>query len=170
MTMSTSNASQEQKIGPVYLVWNGEVMINAPVEKVWRHAVNYPSWQTFSTVRHISGTPGQEGEVVLLKKEEGFEFPPYLARIIKLDPGSRIIWKTYPQEGDTGTEFFGIVKFTVEEASGKTRFSYELLYEFLIPYQHESELQDFYKKQYAGSEEVFASIFPKLKRLAEQSA
>lgn len=157
-----------RKITPVYLLWNEELLIHAPAQRVWRHVLNYPSWQVYSIMQHVSGKQGTEGEVVLLKKDEaGFEFPPYYARTIKLDPGSRIIWKTYPEKT---SDFFGIVDFKVHPLGDSTRFSYDILYEFLVPYENESEVEAFRKRQHDSSAAVFASIFPKLKRLSEQGA
>jgi hypothetical protein len=156
---------------PVYLMWNKEMLIDAPRAQVWRHVLNYPSWQNYAIARHISGPVQGEGEVVLLKKEEaGVEFPPYYARTIWLEPERRIIWKTYPETRGSGSDFFGIVDFTVADAQGGTRFGYNILYEFVVPYRAESELQAFHKQQYESSEAVFAVIFPKLKKLAEQTA
>jgi len=154
---------------PVHLVFDGEMMLDAPVKVTWRHIVNYPSWQNYSLVQHISGEPGQEGEVVLLKKEEGgIELPSYYARTVKLDPQRRIIWKTYPQERSAEGVSFGIVEFRVDEAQGKTRFCYHTLYEFLVSHRDESALEAFRQQQAANIEAVFSSVFPKLIRLVEK--
>ena len=73
------------EIAPVYLVWDGEMMIDAPIKTVWRGILDYASWQNIPIVQHISGEPGAEGEVVLLKKElTGFEFPPYWATVLTI--------------------------------------------------------------------------------------
>lgn len=156
-------------VEPVYLVLGGELMIDAPVEQVWHHVLNYPSWQNYSSVEHISGEPGGEGEVVLLRKEEeGFTFPPYYARTIKLEPRRRSMWKTYPETRTQGNDFFGIVEFRLEESQGTTRFSYNTLYEFLVPHVEKSELDAFRERQRENFETLLAAIFPKLKALAEQ--
>jgi hypothetical protein len=158
-----------RKIGPVYGVWDGELMIDAPVREVWRHVLNYPSWQNFPVARHISGRPGEEGEVVMLRKDEkGFEFPPYYAITVKLEPERRVIWKTYPEKG--ADDFFGIVEFGVADAGGKTRFGYHLVYEFNVPYSDESELVAYRKGQEQNFTTLFGVIFPKLKQLAEEGA
>jgi hypothetical protein len=113
--------------------------------------------------QHISGRPGQEGEVVLLKKEEeGFTTPPYYARTIKLDPGHKVIWKVF---FDNEIDFFGIVEFEVHEANDKTRFEYNLLYEWLVSYSDESELDSFRQQQYDRYEIMISTIFPKLQQL-----
>ncbi len=156
------------RIEPVYLVRSGDMMIEAPVKSTWVHVVNYPSWQHYPIVRHISGKPGQEGEVVLLKKEEkGFEFPPYYARTLKIDLERRLMWKTFPQNRQP-IDFFGIVDFQLQPAADGTRFVYDVLYEFLVPYQDERELDAFRQAQYDNFEPLFGSVLPKLKRLAEQ--
>jgi hypothetical protein len=161
----TADSDRRGKIAPVYVVYNGEMTINAPVETVWRLAIDYTSWQNYSVVQHVSGVPGQEGEVVLLKKEEKeYVSVPYYARTIKIDPERRIIWKTYRDQ----TDYFGIIEFIMYDAQGKTRFLNNALYEFLVPYQYQSELDAFRAERYRVTEAVCAAIFPRLKKLAEQ--
>lgn len=157
------------KVAPVYLVLTGEMMLDASLEEVWHHLINYPSWQNFPVVQPISGEPAKEGEVVLLRKEEkGFTFPAYYARTIKLDPLRRLIWKTYPEKTTPEANFFGIVDFTIQPAGGQTRFGYNTLYEFLVAYRDESELETFRKQQYENFAALFSVIFPKLKKLVEK--
>jgi hypothetical protein len=156
-------------IEPVYLVLSGELTIRASPAEVWRHVVNYPSWQNFSVVRHISGERGGEGEVVLLSKEEkGFTFPPYYARTIKLEPRRRAIWKTYPEAKDEDTAFFGIVDFRLDDRQGEeTLFSYNTIYEFMVSYSRRSEIEEFRSRQQENFDTLLGAIFPKLKDLAE---
>lgn len=169
MNAQTTETDGAPNVAPVYLVMEGEFRIEAPLKAVWSHVLNYPSWQNFPVHKHVSGPPAGEGEVVMLRKEEkGFTFPAYYALTIKLDPESRVLWKTYPAEKGSEVEFFGIVEFRVREAQGGTRFSYNFLYEFQVPYQQESELEAFRKQQYENFTILLSSIFPKLKRLAEQ--
>mgnify|MGYP006198854721 CR=1 FL=1 len=113
--------------------------------------------------------PGGEGEVVLLRKEEkGFTFPPYYALTIKLDPESRALWKTYPAEAAPAVQFFGIVDFRIRDAQDGTRFSYNTVYEFQVPYHQESELEVYRKQQYENFTALISEIFPRLKKLAEE--
>jgi uncharacterized protein YndB with AHSA1/START domain len=164
MNPDISGTGGERKIAPVYVILNNELTIDAPIEKVWRHMIDYSSWQNYSVREHVSGEPGQEGEVVLLKKEEKeYVSAPYFARTIKIDPGRRIVWKTYRDTPD----YFGIVDFRLYDSGGKTRFCTNNLYEFLVPYRHESELEAFRKERYALSEAVFAATHARLKALAE---
>lgn len=168
MDLDTTETDGRQTLMPVYLVWDGATLLNAPVRIAWPYVVNYASWQSYSIVQNVSGRVGSEGEVVLLKKEEeGFAFPPYLARTIKLEPEKRIIWKTYPEQGN---DYFGIVDFRVQEISGKTRFSYSLLYEFMIPERSDEDLEKFRTQQYAATEALFAAVLPKLHNLTNQRA
>lgn len=152
---------------PVYTILDGEFTIDAPVKDVWPHLLNFYGWQNFSVNKHISGKPGAEGEVILLKKEEPGSSPnPYYARTIKLEPERRIMWKTYPEAGN----YFGIVEFKLDDVGGKTRFSYHMLYENTVCYQDEAELAQFREFSYGRFEKIFAAVFPKLKKLAEKTA
>lgn len=152
---------------PIYLVWNGELMIDATPATIWPHILNYPEWQKFSITERVEGVPNSEGEVVLLKKiEAGFDFPPYHARTIKLDPEKRIIWKTYPEREDDRS-FFGIVEFTLAPTGPATRFNYNILYEFLLSDATVEEADAFRNSQRQSSQDVFDAIFPRLKALSE---
>jgi hypothetical protein len=166
-----SALNSDRKIAPVDLVWNGEMLFDAPLEVVWRYVIDYPSWQNYSSVTHISGKAGGEGEVVLLRKDEkGFEFPPYYARTIKLQPPRWVIWKTYPVNASAENSFAGVVEFKLDKVDGKTRYWFQSVYEFAVPYQDDRELDDFRKRQNDNMLTLYASINPKLKKLIEQHA
>jgi hypothetical protein len=157
----------EQKVAPVYIVLERETMIDAPVKTVWRHALNYPSWQNYSIVQHVSGERGEEGEVVLLKKEEtSAPTTAYYARTIKIEPERRVIWKTFREN----VNYFGIVEFRFHDVNGTTRFCNNSLYEHNVPYRDEAEIEAFRRQAYANMEELLASILPKLKAVAERDA
>jgi hypothetical protein len=152
---------------PVYLVLDGSVILNAPVKDSWPHVINYPSWQDYSIVQHLSGEPGREGELVMLKKDDLESFPPYYARTIKLEPERRIIWKTYAEGSES---FFGIVEFRLSELQGKTCFSYSVVYEFLVAAQDEREIDSFQRRRRTDYEAMLAEVIPKLRELVERSA
>jgi hypothetical protein len=153
---------------PIYQVWDGELLIEAPLQTVWRNMLDYPSWQHFPTVKHLSGEPGQEGELVMLKKvEKGFEFPAYHAYTIKLEPLRRVIWKVYLETGVEPYEFFGIVEFEVDAVAHQTLFSYHLLYEFLLPTDDRVAVEQFREQQHESFSALVTQIFPNLKKLSE---
>jgi hypothetical protein len=155
-----------RKVAPVYIVLERETLIDAPVKVVWQHALNYPSWQNYSIVRHVSGEPGKEGEVVFLKKDE-LKSPTtaYYARTIKLEPERRVVWKTYREN----VNYFGIVDFRFYDLGSKTRFCNNSLYEHNVAYRDESELEEFRRQSYASMDELLSTILPKLKALAENA-
>jgi hypothetical protein len=165
--MSDTNVSRVADLTrvPVYVVKSGELVLDGPLKKAYPHVLNYPSWQNYTSIEHVSGKPGKEGELVILKKEEeGFSFPPYYARTIKIEPESRLIWKTYPVEKGL-EDFFGIVDFQLFPQGDKTRFCYNALYEFQVDYQSESEIEKLRTEQYKNFEALFAAVFPKLRQL-----
>ena len=170
MNTDTPTSDSSRKLAPVYLVMSDELILDAPIERAWPKVIDYPSWQKYSTVRHISGPVGQEGEVVLLKKEEpgATSFPPFLARTLKFAPPHQIIWKTYPETGMEAGEFFGIVEFTLTSVGNRTRWRTQLIYEFTIPYEDERELETFRKQQYENTRLMLSSTLPKLQRLCQE--
>jgi Polyketide cyclase / dehydrase and lipid transport len=156
-----SELNTGENLTPVYLMADGELILDAPPDSSWPHVIDYTSWQGFSAVEHVSGRRGEAGELVLLRKEEpGFEFPPYFARTIKIDPGVRVIWKTYPADGSAS--FFGIVDYRLEPEGGSTRFVWSVLYEFLVPSAPDEELEEVQRQQYDNFQRLFDSVFPKL--------
>jgi hypothetical protein len=163
MDIQAASTKNDRKVAPVYLVFTGEIMLNAPRDVAWPQAINYPSWQNYTIVQNVSGRPGEEGEVVLLKKEE-LNFPPYYARTIKLEPPSRVIWKVFLDK-DAAMDLFGIVEFNLHEVGGKTRFCYNLLYEFMVPYTDESELKAFRDQQHKEFAEALEVMWVKLKNM-----
>jgi hypothetical protein len=171
--MSEQNVTTdgERSTAPVYLVLTGDLMLDAPIAEAWVHVSQYWTWNHFAVRQHISGEPGQEGELVLLRKEEkGFLFPPYYARTIKVDPGRRMIAKTYPEKGTSEVDFFGFVDFSVHEQGERTRFCHNTIYEFLVPYKNESELEEFRRSQYANFDALTSSTFSKLKALCQDGS
>lgn len=169
VNMQSTGTDADRNIAPVYLVLNGEMMLDSPTQESWLHVIDFGSWNNFPILRHISGEPGQEGEVVLLKKvEKGFDFPAYYCRTIKLDPERRVIWKTYPETKTEEDDFFGIVDFRVYDEGGKTRFCYNTLYEFLVRYRSEGELDAFRKRQSGNFDALLSVTLPKLKALCEK--
>jgi hypothetical protein len=149
----------------VYVVIEGAMFIEATPEKAWPHVLDYKSWQTYSISEHISGEPGREGEVVRLKKDEpGASATAYYARTVRLDPGRRLIWKTFRDH----TGYFGIVDFRLRPEGGGTRFTWDCIYEYAITYDDPAELETFRREQTAAFELGGSVIYPKLKALVER--
>lgn len=163
-----SEASRARKVAPVYVVREGEILLDAPIDEVWRHVVDYPSWTKYSVRELVAGKPGEEGEVIRLKKEEkGYSSPPFYARTVMIEPGRRIVWKTYREAADGDEGYFGFVDFRVSPEEGKTRFRSSGIYEFLVSYEQEIELDSFRERRHQISETVFATTRAKLKQLIE---
>lgn len=158
------------KTAPVYIVRSGEMEIEATAAETWPFVVDYPSWQNYSTVETIEGTPGRAGEVVRLTKDEpGFVFPTYFARTILVEPERKILWKTYLDPDSGEIPRFGIVEFRLSERDGKTVFWSNLIYEFTVPYETEDDLRRFEEEQNENFRVLQTSTHPKLKRLVEGS-
>lgn len=161
------NVSTDLSKAPVYVVLDGDILIDAPLGKVWTHVMDPPSWQNYSVYQHVSGEPGKEGELMLLKKEErGSSSTPYYARTVKIEPQQRVIWKIFREPGaEDGGPRFGIVDFQVSRVEGKTRFSYDVLYEIAPP--AESERQAFSDQMHQNFRTLLDTVVPKLKVLSE---
>jgi hypothetical protein len=172
MNSKISRFAAEAIVPPVYVVGTGEVLLEAPRKKVWPHIIHYTTWQAYTITEHISGKAGEEGEVVLLKKDDGTGIvtPAYYARTVRIEPERRIIWKTFTDNGDQEINFSGVVDFRLQETNGTTAFWYNFVSEYLVPNKNERELAEFRDQQYANFAEVSKVIFPKLKSLVERQA
>jgi hypothetical protein len=154
---------------PAYMIMDGGFVLDAPVDVAWPCVTDFPRWQGFSLVeRAIEGVVDEENEVFRLCKEEvGFEWPgAYYARTLMIDPGSRIVWKTFPTDVPEGTGYFGIVDFRLEpEGEGRSRFTYHVVYEFNGPFASEADRRAFSQAESDNFEVLWASIGPKLRQL-----
>lgn len=158
------------RTAPVYIVASSETPIDATIAQTWPFLVDYPSWQNYTTVETIEGTPGEAGEVVRLKKEDGgFVFPTYYARTILVEPERKIIWKTFLDEDTPEIQRFGIVEFRLFERDGQTIFWSNLIYEFTVPYETDQDLRDFEAMQNENFRTLQATTRPRLKKLVEES-
>lgn len=160
----TDDASQD----PTYVVLNGAAMLEADAKAAWAHIINYPSWQNYSIVQYVSGKAGQEGELLLLKKEErGASSTAYYARTVKIEPERRIIWKIFREKPAEGEATFGIVDFSVQAAEGGSLFTYRLFYEFASPQGGEDDLELFREQKQQGIKNLLAAVIPKLEALVK---
>jgi hypothetical protein len=175
LTVRTRTGGLMSKLTPVHLVLSNELPLNAAVDAAWPLVVDYTRWQNYPLAEHVSGTPGEVGEVVILAKAEAdFETPPYYTETICLEPNHRITWKIYPKEqaGEGGflgaDQFLGFVDFRVDPDGDRTRFTATSVYEYMISAESEEERRRFLADARAGAESMFASIFPKLQKLVDE--
>lgn len=168
----------ERTVMPVDLVFTGDFELDAAAVEVWPHVLNYPQWQNFPVAEHVSGERGQEGEVVRLKKEtDGYTIGPYYARTLKLEPGSRVIWKVYTDPADSvegvgnAADVVGIVEFRVADTNNdRSRFSYNLIYEYLVESTDQAELDAFREQQKKDWGAMIEHNWDNLRRLVETGA
>jgi hypothetical protein len=145
---------------PAYVILETEEVFAAPIERVWKQATDYSSWQDYNSLETVAGEPGKVGEIVRMDKV-GIPLPFY-GRTVQLDPPRRIMWKIYPLEG---MDHFGFVDYRFEEVEGGTRFSVSGVYEHLVP----ADEVDEFTRQNSRSDALEPAL-KKLKRLVERSS
>jgi hypothetical protein len=150
----------------VDVVTSREFSLDAPVAEVWRQIINYPSWQGYTSVEHVSGPPGQEGEVVLLGKLEGeLVWQPKYCRTLRLDPPHQVIWKVYPPRDNSewAHEFTATVDYRLSQLeTNKTRVAVQVIKEFSVPYADAGELDEVRKQESELQASVEDTYIPKL--------
>lgn len=161
----------DSRTAPVYVLLGEEFVLDAPPTTAWPLVIDYPRWQNYASVQTLEGTPGEVGEVVRLQKDEdGFEFPPYFARTLLIEPERRIVWKTFVDRADEEAPLFGIVEFRLApDGESKTLFSSSLIYQFQVPYTSRQDLQDYEDEQYENFQNLVNSTHPKLQALVAES-
>lgn len=158
--------SHIEQISLAYLTRKFKLMIDAPPEAVWPHMLDFEKFnQTFERVEVLSGERNCVGTVSRLIKEEGeWYMPPYLVKIIELVPNEKIVWKMFPDQGDS---FFGFVEFSLTEVEGKTEFYNGVYFEYLLPKMADDAIAEFEEKIQHDYAILEKKIFNKLKELSE---
>jgi hypothetical protein len=148
---------------PIYVTRTGSLNISAPIAIVWKHVLDYPSWQKYAIVETVAGEHNEEGEVLYLMKDEGLDMEAYHARTIQLIPERRALWKTFRE----GQDYFGIVDFNVEKISEtETRFFYIVVYEFAFGLEGE-QAAAFEAQMNSNFDKLTSNVIPRLKMVAE---
>jgi hypothetical protein len=160
---------QTRQMGTVDLVSYRELLLDAPINDAWRRAIDYPSWQGYTNLEHVSGPAGQEGEVCLISKPEGvLVWQPKYIRTVKLDPPRQVIWKIYsPMKGSKWDyEFTATVEYRLtQKEAHKTQLAIQVIKEYLVPYAHDSELDEVRRREYALQHEYEDWSFRNLEAL-----
>jgi hypothetical protein len=158
-------------VSPAYVLLAEEFLLDAPPAIAWPLVIDYPSWQNYAVVRTLDGIPGAVGEVVQMHKDEdGFEFPPYFARTLLIEPEHRIVWKTFVDPDDEEDPLFGIVEFRLSPSGeDQTLFWSSLTYQFKVRHRSAEELQQFEAAQNENFRNLVGSTHPKLRALVAQS-
>jgi hypothetical protein len=159
--------SASRKIGIVDVVQSREWQLNAPVGEVWRGVIDYPSWQGYPSVQHISGPVGQEGEIVRLEKPKGeFFWRPKYCRTVKLDPLRPVIWKVDSIEAPDDLKWSASVDYRLHmQEDGKTKLQCQVIKEFVVPYENERELDEVCKRENEQQGAYMDANFPRLEAL-----
>jgi len=91
-----------------HAVYNGhfelEILIERPVELVWKRFVDIGSWITSHDIENVYGTPGAVGSIMRVSgtapEEQEMPRPHYhYCKIIKLVPERQYVLKTYSERG-----------------------------------------------------------------------
>jgi len=169
-TESGGPGQQNRKIGLVDVVSDFDIELDLPLADAWPVVFDYPSWQAYVERTLVAGRAGEEGEVFLIgKAEDEFAGQRKYCRTIKLDPPRQVIWKVYtePGGGDWDYQWSAYVEYRLSEAAGgtKTRFQFQAIKEFFIPYSDESELAAAKDHEYKVQKEIERLNFERLAAL-----
>lgn len=111
---SSETVTVEPGDGAYSFVSHYRIAIDAPLPTVWRQLLNLHSWMYQFAMEHVSGTAGQEGEVLRIYSGQDF-----LAQITSAVPNELLVISnlpsTFQEEYSTG---IGVI--TLNNAAGKT--------------------------------------------------
>ena len=157
-------------------VYNGcfevEVVINRPVEAVWKQFLDMTAWITTYDMKVISGVPNTVGSVTRLspKNAKDADVPPapyHFTKIVKLVPNQQYVIKTFSAKiGSYGGIFatgFDDARFL--SMGDKTKVIWNLYSEMKADIVAKDPA--FMKTLFAGSRDGMAENFKNLKRIME---
>jgi hypothetical protein len=146
-----------------------EAEIDAPTDVVWPYLLDFGSFNdTFEKIEVLSGSPDTVGAISRLTKRQGPWFlPPYLAKIVHIEPGRQVVWKIYPEGGD---DFSAFVDFGLREtASGTTIFSIRNYKENRLTIRSPEAQAEWIRTSIETARKLhFEVSIPNLRRLAEK--
>jgi hypothetical protein len=106
-------------------VYHAECCVECTRQQAWHAVLDYTSWNpdfANAEIIPISGKPGMEGELVLMKlrSASGDLLAEFHSQTVRIVPETCIVWYVHPKEG---TAFRNFVDFSLEEAPAGVRFS-----------------------------------------------
>jgi hypothetical protein len=114
-----------------------EIMIDRPVEQVWKQYIDQKSWVTSHGIETVSGKPGTLGAVMKasFKGAPGFAMPlphHHYVQFIKIVPEQQFLCKTYSEKGGSyGYESMKAFDDARVYAIGdRTRVTFDLFIEY----------------------------------------
>jgi hypothetical protein len=173
--VETSAATAGQRIGRVDMVFCTTWEVEAPLDDVYPAVVDFRAWQGYDSVQLVSGVQGEEGELIIIKKPESeMAWQEKYCGTIKLDPLRQVIWRIYTGPGQVGPdgweyEYSGTVDYRFE-ANGpqKTTIFLQVIKEFFVPHDDETELAEVQAAEYKFQTEVAEHFRPRLLELLAQ--
>jgi len=111
-------------------------VLDAPASDVWPFILDWEKWLTVFRCNHVSGGVDQIGEVkkvVYLNEQEEWE-DSFLAEIVRLVPGSRLVYKLRPIEKPSLPleNLHGYMIFNLYCLDDKTLITYESAAQFEV--------------------------------------
>jgi len=120
-------------------IYNGhfevEVLIDRPVQQVWKAFLDIGSWVTSHDIETLHGTPGTVGSITRVSfkkaKEQGVPLPHYhYCKLIKVVPEQQWILKTYSEEGGSyGMQMTAFDDGRLIAAGSQTRATFNIFAE-----------------------------------------
>lgn len=144
------------------------LLLDAPRAQVWPYLLDFSSFNdTFERIEVLSGEPNIVGTISRLTKRQGeWWTPPYLVKIVHIDPGSQIVWKMYPEEGEA---FSAFVDFSLDEVGDQTAFVIRLYKDNRVTVRSAEQLAAEKDRIWQASAKLEREVmFPNLKRLVER--
>ena len=125
MTIATNTGSTgilEEPTASLFQASRAEVIIDRPPQDVWSVLTDLSfetvkSWNPdVENVKHISGAPRQENELVLVTKDKKIGRAPFYMRTIRMVPNQQRVLRVDDSDGSLA----GFVDHSLYELAGKT--------------------------------------------------
>lgn len=150
------------------LVTHNSIVIDRPAGAIWPLIVDVTAWKRGATLRHLSGTRGQVGEIFEAMMNNASTKPLFYMQNIELVDHERRTVKLYAI--DSGP-LIGYASWELQEFRGKTRVSYDVYGEIPLPADNTKETAQNVAEQQAlytaENKARFQAELQELKRLIE---
>lgn len=133
------------------LLTHDSVLIDSSAATIWPYILDPNSWKKGDRNEHLSGAPGQLGEILVAKDGGAAAEPDFYLQNVELVPNKRRTIKLY---ASANGPLIGYASWVLHEENGKTRVTYHVFTENLLS---PKEVKGLTAKQLAEAQRQFTN-------------
>jgi carbon monoxide dehydrogenase subunit G len=152
------------------LIAHNEVLIDRPATQIWPYIIEINGWKQGNRLVHVAGERGGLGEIFAsVPRDKPDGEPSNYVQTVELTPRERRTIKIYGLERGP---LIGFASWELEEKDGRTRVSYHVYTEVLLPLtsvesRTTNELEEAQRRYVLDNNTRFKAELQELKRIVE---